>query len=645
MEAKRYLNYAVATGAMLMLAWAGASVGAAFQMKLTPSATVNASTPPFGPSGGGAQADEIDDSMVGDDADSGGIDADAGGFDVDSLKSTFGGVNRSIAKGAGAGQSTTSRAKAKSNPELVRSFEGLNFNQQRFANSGNQLSVAPPSPNLCVGNGFVMETVNDVIKIYDTAGNLLKGPIDQNTFHGYLPAINRQAAGLPRGPSITDPSCLYDAETGRFFHVVLTLDHVGTTTSNAGTNHLDIAVSNTSDPTGAWTIYQLPVQNNGTQGTPNHNCNNGFCLGDYPHIGADANGFYITTNEFAFFGPGFFYGVNIYALDKHALASHAASVNAVLLFQNVDDVPAFTVWPAQSPGTQFNTDNGGTEFLLSSLALFTDDGTSNQLVVWSITNTQSLATASPSLSVNIGVLGTLTYSIPPRSNQKPGNTPLRDCVADTTTNCFALIAGASSRFNNVLATPDSNDSRMQQVSYANGKLWGALDTGVNISGDVNSDHQQITRAGIAYFVFNPNSGVIFQQGIVALKGNNLTYPAIGVTPSGRGVMAFTLLGNDHHPSAAYTPIDAKVGAGDIHIIAEGAGPQDGFSGYKPLVSSIRPRWGDYGAAAVDGNTIWIASEYIAQTCNYAAYFIDPTCGGARGALGNWSTRITQLSTK
>jgi hypothetical protein len=632
MGTKRYLNCAAATGAMLMLAWAGASMGAAFQMTLTPSATVNASTPPFGPSAGGAQADEIDSSMVGDDADSGGLD-------LDQLTNNFGGINRTIAKGAGKPSATSGSGRAKSNPEVLRSFEGLNFNQQRFANSGNQLSVEPPDQGLCVGNGFVMETVNDVIKIYDTAGNLKKGPIDQNTFHGYIPAINRQAAGLPRGPSITDPSCLYDAETGRFFHVALTLDHVGTTVSLAGTNHLDIAVSNTSDPTGAWTIYRLPVQNNGTQGTPNHNCNNGFCLGDYPHIGADANGVYITSNEFAFFGPGFFYGVNIYVLDKHALASHAASVNAVLLFQNVDDVPAFTVWPAQSPAAQYNSDNGGTEFLLSSLALFTDDGTSNQLVVWSITNTQSIATASPSLNVNLGVLGTLTYSIPPSSTQKPGNTPLRDCLADTTTNCFALIAGATGRFNNALQKPDSNDSRIQQVSYANGKLWGALDTGVNISGDT------ATRAGIAYFVFNPNSGVIFQQGIVALQGNNLTYPAIGVTPSGRGVMAFTLVGNDHHPSAAYTPIDAKVGTGDIHIVAEGVGPQDGFAAYRPLVASSRPRWGDYGAAAVDGNTIWIASEYIAQTCTYAAYFVDPTCGGTRGALGNWSTRITQLTTK
>ena len=36
-----------------------------------------------------------------------------------------------------------------------------------------------------------METVNDVIQVFDTAGNPLTGVVDQNTFYGYPPAINR----------------------------------------------------------------------------------------------------------------------------------------------------------------------------------------------------------------------------------------------------------------------------------------------------------------------------------------------------------------------------------------------------------------------------------------------------------------------
>lgn len=86
-------------------------------------------------------------------------------------------------------------------------------------------------------------------------------------------------------------------------------------------------MSRTADPTGSWVIYHLPVQNDGTDGTPNHGCSlypdgsgHGPCLGDYPHIEADANGFYITTNEYSLFGPEYT-SANIYAFSQRALAS------------------------------------------------------------------------------------------------------------------------------------------------------------------------------------------------------------------------------------------------------------------------------------------------------------------------------------
>ena len=626
-------------GFAMALAVAGPTAAAPFNFTLTPATTTSPSAPPFGPATGGATADELDTAVAGDDAD-GGDGGDLGDRGTD--------LNRSIARATGRGKSAAGNGKAKSNPEIVGGFDGLNFFQQRFANGGNQFSVEPPDQALCVGNGFVLSSVNDVLRVWDTAGNAKTATaIDLNTFYGYAPAIIRTGPNAgQRGPSITDPICLFDADTQRWFHVVLTLDHVGTSASLSGNNHLDIAVSTSADPTGTWVVYKLPVQNNGTQGTPDHHCSLGFCLGDYPHIGADASGIYLTTNEFSVFGGGF-YGAQIYALSKHALANLATSVPGVLINTGDLDLPSFTVWPAQSPGTQYATDNGGTEFMLSSLAVFEDSGESDQLLVYSLTNTQSLSSASPAIGFDVRVLGTQSYSVPPSSNQKTGgNTPLRDCLADTTTTCFSAIAGAASRFNNPQLQPESNDSRMQQVFYANGKLWGALDTAVNIAGDVDRTGAQITRAGSAYFVFNPNSGVISQQGIVALKGNNTSYPAIAVTESGRGVMAFTLMGDDHFPSAGYVSLDAKMGAGDIHVAAEGAGPADGFAGYRPLgLPSLRPRWGDYGAAATDGKSIWFASEYVGQTCTYTTYKTDPTCGGTRGALGNWDTRITQVSTK
>jgi hypothetical protein len=355
----------------------------------------------------------------------------------------------------------------------------------------------------------------------------------------------------------------------------------------------------------------------------------------------DANGLYITTNEFEVFSPGRFQGSQIYAISKRQLAALAPSVNVVqfdtkALAPNLPfGIQGFTVFPALSPSVaDFRTDNGGTEFFLSSLAVFSSTRAFDELVLWKLTNTQSLDSVSPAVGLAAGTVNTQLYAIPPNSTQKAGPIPLANCVA--LSSCFAAV-GATGVFTNAETVVPSNDSRLQQVSYANGKLWGALDTAATVNGN--------NQAAIAYFVVNPSSSSVINQGVIAVANNNVTYPALAVTSSGRGILSFTELGADHFPSAAYVALDSKVGAGDIHIVAEGAAPQDGFSGYRGLANPVRPRWGDYGAAAVDGTTIWFASEYTAHSCTFTTFQADFTCGGNRGALGNWATRVTQVQLK
>lgn len=590
--------------------------------KLQRGGTTVPATTPLG--GAPLASVEQDPAMAAGDADSGDGDA-LGPRPV---------VNRTITHGHAGSVSVGNAKRAKSNPELLGGFDGLNFHDQRYANGGNQFSVEPPDQGLCAGNGYVLESVNDVLAIYDRRGNKLVGPVDLNTFYGYPPAINRTTGAY--GPSITDPTCYYDAGTQRWFHVVLTLDRIGTSSALSGANHLDIAVSQTANPTGAWTIYRLPVQNNGTQGTPDHGCAGGFCLGDYPHIGADSHAIFLTTNEFALFDDGF-YGAQIYAISKQALASGAAAPNVAMFNAGDPSVPApaFTVWPAISSGNQYVTTNGGTEYLLSSDAVFYESGTSNTLWLWSVTNTQAIDAAPGALALNVAPVAVQTYAVPSSLvHQKPGSTPLRDCFA--LTGCAPTYLGYP---NFVYPAPRDlavNDSRMQQVSYANGKLWGTLDTDVTLG---DGSHG----SGVNYFVINPGSRSVSVNGTLALPDTNLTYGAAAVTQSGRGVIAFTVVGPNDHPSAGYASLDAKLGAGDVHIAAAGAGPWDGFTGI-PYLGGGRPRWGDYGAAAADGNTIWLASEYIAQTCTLAQYLTPPLfqCGGTRGALGNWATRISAI---
>jgi hypothetical protein len=589
------------------------------------------------------------------------INSAANGLGNDSVHQNHG-VNRSGALHAStvspSVQGTTATG---SGTELLRSFDGITHRQQRLANNGNQFSLEPPDQGLCVGNGFIFETVNDALNVYNANGKSLLGVTALNSFYGFPPAINRTTGVF--GPLPTDPSCYFDKPTQRWFHITLFLGQDPKTGAFTGANQLDLAVSQTSSPLGKFTIYRINTVDDGTGGTPNHKCDGaggpgttGPCLGDYPHIGADANGFYITTNEYGFFAPitdvGF-HAAQIYALSKQALAANAASVTVV----QIDTIglvgspgaglpgnPGFTVWPATSPGTQFATNLLGTEYFMSSDAApeAHGNGASRDLVVWTLANTSSLNTASPALLLSNVVLTVNPYSIPAKALQKKGNTPLITCL--NTPSCATLILGAPDPFTEAEGPLDVNDTRMQQVTYANGKLWGALDTSVTVN--------HINEAGIEWFVVNPVTSKVINQGYLGGNNANLTYPAIGVTTSGKGVMAFTLVGPNNFPSAAYASIDAQNGTGPIHIAADGVGPWDGFTATKvfsPTGNGVpRPRWGDYGAAVPVGNTVWIASEYIGQTCTYKQFTTNTpasplfSCNMTRTAFANWYTRISQV---
>lgn len=548
---------------------------------------------------------------------------------------------------------------AGSNPELTLSFDGMNHFDQRFGSSAgnNQWSLEPPDQGLCAGNGYVVEAVNSVIRVWDTNGNALTGVGDLNTFFDYPVAIDRSTGAY--GPDVIDPQCYYDPDSNRFIVDLTTLYQVGTTSAYSGKNSIDVAVSNTGDPTGTWTIYHVPAQNDGTDGTPNHGCTTdgttpGPCFQDYPHIGGDKYGVYISTNEYDLFGPNY-NAAQIFAFSKNELASHPASIH-VTLVENLKlaGTPGWTVWPAISPAGQASKEANGTEFFLSTIAgdgseTGNPTGTARYIGLWALTNTRSLNSASPALDIQSQVINSETYVVPPKADQKAGNVPMADCLNDTTDllgpglGCWYFFVDPPPTWQPEVETNiDSNDSRMQQVWYTNGMLWGSADTAVNVGHDI--------KAGVAWFAVDPNvdrrghlDGKVRKQGYLALANNNLTYPALAMGTNGKGVIAFSVMGADYYPSAGYATINADGDVGPIHIAAGGLGPDDGFTGYKAF-QYFRPRWGDYGAAVTDGRNIWIASEYIGQTCDYQTWLSGGfTCGNTRTAYANWDTRISKVT--
>jgi hypothetical protein len=462
-------------------------------------------------------------------------------------------------------------------------FNAISHRDQRLSNNGNQFSLEPPDQGLAVGGGFVVEAVNDAVRVFNSAGTPLTGTVALSSFLGLPPEIDRTKSPVVFGPEPTDPKVYFDAPTQRFFLTALVLSQKSDTGALIPPVNVYIAVSQTNDPTSNWTILTLDVTNDGG---PFAACP---CFGDQPLIGADANGFYVSTNAFSL-STFRFSGANIYAFSKTALETASAGAVTGVRFSNLTEAGmpfAFSIQPATvPPGGSFATN---TEYFVSALDF--NNTVDNRLVVWALTNTDNLATAS---LVN-AVVDTQSYGAPPQAQQRPGPFPL----------------GISLKDHEELVS--SNDDRMNQVVFADGKLWTALNTSAKtLNGPV--------RTAAAWFILSPavNGGAVsasvVNQGYVAINDpsqQNVLYPSVAVNSSGKGVVAFSVVGLNFFPSAGYAPIDVN-GTGAIRVSGAGAFPDDGFTGYAQFGASNRVgRWGDYSAAVSDENgTIWMGNEYI-----------------------------------
>jgi hypothetical protein len=451
-------------------------------------------------------------------------------------------------------------------------FDGVSSLDSAVTNFGAEFE--PPDQGLCVGNGFVVEPVNSAYTVYKRDGTPVAGPFNVNVLF---------AEGLTEFTS--DPRCHFDPTTNTWFATIL---FISADNTKART---DIAVNASGDPTTPWTVYHLDGTDDGTDGTPAHvGCP---CFGDQPLLGIDGDNIYIATNEFSILGPQA-NGAQIYAVSKRDLINGAANVHFVQ-FENlmIAGNIAFAVQPAlTSPG---QGDSGGVEYFLESVdPTQTSD---NRLGVWALTHPGAVSEGEiPTLSSI--VISSLGFGIPPPAVQQ-GSTSLLD----------------------------TGDDRMQQAQFIDGRLWGALTTALDVSGNSTQ------LSAIAWFEVHPEirdaqiaSASVTNQGILASPGNFLFYPALQVTPNGAAAMVFTISGPTLFGSAAFARMSAgRHSFGPPIIAALGSGP------YAPSST----RWGDYSWAVADpnGQSVWLATEYI-----------PPLDRQTVDGLQNWGTRVLEIRT-
>src|SRR5437879_1364723 len=144
----------------------------------------------------------------------------------------------------------------------------------RFSGVGAN-GYAPPDTNMAVGPNHILETVNSRYAIYTKSGALVSGPFSLSSLWSPLGSSNGCATN-----NGGDVVAQYDKLAGRF--VVTQLGGVSAPYSEC------IAISQTSDPTGAYWLYSYSY---------------GTTLNDYPKFGvwptATNSAYLATYNLFA----------------------------------------------------------------------------------------------------------------------------------------------------------------------------------------------------------------------------------------------------------------------------------------------------------------------------------------------------------
>jgi len=315
-----------------------------------------------------------------------------------------------------------------------------------------------------------------------------------------------------------------------------------------------------------------------------------------------------------------------------------ANVQQVLQGGPLAEGIAYSLQPATvPPGGSFATVQNGTQYFLSALEFF---GTlDNRIAIWAATNTASIHT-TPAIAIQNEIVGnTIVYGQPPLAQQP--NIPIGHMCSP---NLFMLV-GCGLLDGTLLGTAynvhaplvDTNDDRMQQVVFANGKLWSALTT-------VVKTRNGPTRTAAAWFALTPGwqgtdlTGTFTGGGYVAVNDQSILFPSIAVNNDGKGAVGFSIVGPGLYPGTGYAKVSLATGATEVKLTSRGVFPDDGFTGY-PVFDARGGRWGDYSAAVVDANgDIWMASETIpCQELN------GPGNGCFRSVLANWGTLVAKIT--
>jgi hypothetical protein len=430
---------------------------------------------------------------------------------------------------------------AAGSPPVVASFDTVKLSEER-----DVLGIGgfiPPDTMGAIGPNHFVVMVNGAVAVYNRSGTRVS-MIRDTTF------FNVAGAGRPQNGG-TDPRVIYDRRSSRWIACEIDLG----SPAGVSNNVIVLAVSRSSDPTGTWDKYALPIQS-------------GTAFADYESLGTDDNGIYFGMEMFTTSDNAF---ARIVATPKAPLLAASPSLGTTFVFDNLTDIV--------NPQAAHRLDAAGPSdpawFVSSSTVRFSD--VLFRRLTWS--------GGQPTLSSTVTV-STSSYGPPINAPASGSTTPL-----------------------------DVGDDRVMMAVVRNNRLWTCRVVGVNSQGTSSG----ADRTGCEWFELNVSTNFpsVVQTGRVfdpaASNPRFFFFPSIMVSGQGHAAMGFSGSAANEFVGAYTCGRLASDAPGTMGVVSR---YRDGQSSYTRNDGIGRNRWGDYSYSSLDPNddmTLWTIQEFVSTT--------------------------------
>ncbi|MBP1704424.1 MAG: hypothetical protein H6Q36_163 [Chloroflexi bacterium] len=348
-----------------------------------------------------------------------------------------------------------------------------------IANADQADSYEPPDPWVAVGPSHVLQVVNGLVRISSRSGAEI------------VTVPNWAFFGLGPAEVDADPRIVYDDYHDRWVGVLVSY----LSDNSFASNYLNLAVSETSDPTGAWSIYWLTYDQ---------------YLPDYPGLASSSDKIVLSANEFEYNVT--FSGASITVIPWSQILSGTLLEASYALWDTV-----WTIRPAQvlSPSADVHlvaSDAGSGSFAPHEIlyARVSGSATAPTLTEWS--------------SAGAGLDWDTAYVCDPQPRQ-PGSP--------------ATIANAV-------------DARVTDAVWRNGQLWIVHTYPWSYDGGNTCD----LRARVANIVLSAGVPVGSTAWAIGEDGHDAFFPGIGIAGDGTVFVVYSLSSATDYVSTyavAYSP--------------------------------------------------------------------------------------------